>query len=211
MPIVIHDNNVSIEIFDDDSFDPSVEGSVYDRIIQAEKDKPFTPNAQHALKVYQDGSLMTSAIILASGGATGIGKDAALIDQGNLVVRCCNKLFSLSLPHLEINWMAEPDIATCFSVHLYKDSYITHGELTVSRIDRQGKVLWSFGGADIFVCLYEGNPFEMFDEYIDLTDFNGTRYRIDYEGNLMDTRQPENADSVKYISLKSKKPWWKFW
>jgi hypothetical protein len=60
----------------------------------------------------------------------------------------------------------------------------THGELSISKIDRTGKKLWSFDAEDIFVCLDESKPFEMFEDHIALTDFNGKKYRIDYNGQL---------------------------
>jgi hypothetical protein len=129
-----------------------------------------------------------------------------------LIITCCNKLFSLSLPDLSINWAIKPDWATCFSIYFYLDTYIIHGELEVSRINREGEILWSFGGMDIFVCLYEGIPFAMHDNFIDLTDFNGFRYRIDYDGNLIE--HPEPIDTMKnsnFIPIPPKKAWWKFW
>jgi hypothetical protein len=186
MAVFLHYKDVTVEVFDDPSFTRSAERPTsYDKIIQMEKDKQYSPGSQHAIKVIHDDEIMKTAIILASSGGTGVHKDTALIDEGNLIIRCSNHLFSLTLPDLDINWVTEPDWATCFSVHKYQDTYITHGETSIARIDRTGKILWSYDGADIFVCLYEGNPFEMHDDFIALTDFNGGKYRIDYNGQTI--------------------------
>ena len=91
----------------------------------------------------------------------------------------------MTLPELRKNWENEADGATCFSIHKYHDTYITHGELSIKRIANNGKILWGFSGADIFVTLYEGTAFEMHDDYIALTDFNGSKYKIDYDGNSL--------------------------
>lgn len=213
MAVSLHHNELTIEVFDDTAFTQSADSPThYDKVIQVEKDKPYSPNSKHAIEVYKDNKAIKTAIILASGGGTGVYEDTALIDQGNLIIRCCNKLFSLSLPDLNINWVTEPDWATCFSVYKYQDTYITHGEMCIARVDREGKIIWSYGGADIFVCLYEGNPFEMHNEFIELTDFNGSKYRIDYDGKTIDYEPSDyHKQEAVTVYLKPEKPWWKFW
>lgn len=213
MAILLPENGLIIEVFDDTTFKLSGDSPMsYQKVIQAEEDKPYAPAAMHAIKVYENGIVKNTAIILASGGATGVNEGAALLDRGNLIIRCCNKLFSLSLPDLDVNWMATPDWATCFSVHLYEDSYITHGETTIARIDRNGKELWNYGGADIFVCLSQGDPFEMQDDCIKLTDFKGGKYTIGYNGETI-SYQPSEYKEAKYLIVyeNHRKPWWKFW
>ena len=188
MTLTLQHRDLIIELFDDSAFLQDGDSPTsYDKVIQVEKDKPYSPNSQHAIKIYRNGNLINSGIILASGGGTGVHTDTALLDDGNLIIRCCNKVFSLTLPDLTINWVTEADWMTCFALHKYQDTYISHGEMSISRIDRTGKVLWSYCGADIFVCLYEGTPFEMHKDFIDLTDFNGKRYKIDYDGKTINS------------------------
>jgi len=213
MPVTLQHNDLTIELFDDSAFNQTPDSPTsYDKVIQVEKDKPYSPNSQHAIKIYKDNNLVATAIILASGGGTGVHSDTALIDDDNLVIRCCNKVFSLTLPNLETNWVTEADWATCFSIHKYQDTFISHGETSITRIDKTGKILWSYGGADIFVCLYEGNAFEMHDTYIALTDFNGSTYKIDYDGNSIDYHESDYCKQEPIEELmKPKKQWWKFW
>jgi hypothetical protein len=210
MTLTSQHNDLTIEVFDDAAFTIGLDSPTsYDKIIQADEDKPYSATSQHAIIIYKDNSPIMTAIILASGGGTGVHSDTALIDEGNLIIRCCNKVFSLTLPNLEINWVTQADWATCFSINKYKDTYISHGETTITRIDRTGKILWSYGGGDIFVCLYEGNPFEMHDTYISLTDFNGSTYKIDYDGNAIDRQESEYHKQTPVVYYL--KPWWKFW
>lgn len=213
MAITLLHKDWTIEIFDDAAFEQMPASTTnYIKVLQADKDKQYSPTSQHAIKIYQDNNLISSTIILATGGGTGVYSDSALIDNDNLIIRCCNKLFSLTLPHLNINWLTEPDWATCFSIHKYQDSYISYGETSIARIDRTGKILWSFGGADIFICMYEGNPFEMHDTYIALTDFSGTKYKIDYDGKMFDYKESGyHQQEPITLLMKPKKPWWKFW
>jgi hypothetical protein len=108
--------------------------------------------------------------------------------------------------------MTEADWATCFSVHKYQDTFITHGETSIARIDRNGNKLWCYGGADIFVRLEEGNPFKLHENYIELMDFNGSAYKIDYNGKTINYNESNyHKQEPVTVYLKSQKPWWKFW
>jgi hypothetical protein len=213
MTVTLQHNDLTIELSDDSAFNQTTDSPTsYDKVIQADKDVQYSPTSQHAIKIFKHNNFISSGIILATGGGTGVHSDTALIDDNNLIIRCCNKLFSLSLPNLETNWVTEPDWATCFSIHKYQDTYISHGETSIARIDKSGKILWSYGGADIFVCLYEGNPFEMHDTYIALTDFNGSRYKIDYDGNSLDYQKSDyHKQEPICVLMKPQKQWWKFW
>jgi hypothetical protein len=186
MTITLQYKEYRIEMFDDPSFDQTSNNQAsYDKVYQPVKEKGYKPVSQHAIIVYHDNIKIESAILLAVAGATSVTSDSVFIDGDYLVTRCCNTVFSLTLPDLTLNWMTEADWATCFSIHKYQDSYITHGETSIARIDRNGNILWSYGGADIFVCLKEGNPFEMHNNYIELTDFNGSKYKIGYNGETI--------------------------
>ncbi|MBO9202791.1 MULTISPECIES: hypothetical protein [Niastella] len=186
MKTALQYKHLTIEVFDDSSFTQTSDSPTsYDKIYQSEKGKEFVPVSQHAIIVYSDHVKTTSAILLATAGATSVTPDSVLLDNDNLIARCCNTVFCLALPDLNLNWMIEADWATCFSIHNYQDSYITHGETSIARIDRKGDLLWSYSGADIFVCLEEGTSFEMHDNYIELTDFNGRKYKIDFNGETI--------------------------
>ncbi|WEK34524.1 MAG: hypothetical protein P0Y53_18715 [Candidatus Pseudobacter hemicellulosilyticus] len=186
MKITLQYKEFTIKVFDDPSFtEESDSPTSYDYIYQPEKDKIYRPVSQHAIIVYQDNVKYASSILLASAGATTILSDSALIDDDNLITRCCNTIFCLTLPQLNLNWMKEADWATCFSIHRYQNSYIIHGETSITRIDKSGNLLWSYSGADIFVCLYEGDPFKMYDNYIALTDWNGGKYEVGYDGETI--------------------------
>lgn len=183
MKITLKYNDLIIEVFDDPVASESL--SAYDNIYQTSKDKPYSPSSQHAILVYKGNVIISSAILFGTAGATTVTSDSFFIDLDNLIIRCSNNLFSLALPDLSLNWITEVDWVTCFSIQKYVDTFISHGEVSISRIDRNGNVLWCYGGADIFVCLYEGDPFVMHKSYIALTDFNGGKYSISYNGETL--------------------------
>ena len=178
----------------------------YEKIYQADKDKEYNPVSQHAIVVYRDNIRVTSAILLAAGGATTVTRDGVIIDENNLITRCCNKVFSLTLFDLRLNWVLEIDWVTCFSIRMYGDTYITHGEMSIARIDKTGKILWSYEGADIFVSRNEGTSFEMYENYIAMTDFNGGNYKIDYDGNTLNYEESDyHKQKPVTVLMKSQK------
>ena len=111
---------------------------------------------------------------------------SALLDGDRLLIACGNEVFCILLPTLELLWHTQVDMATCFEIVPYQDDYITHGEVEIVRLNKQGKILWQFSGKDIFVSPIERTPsFTLTSKGIDLIDFNYEEYHIDYDGKLI--------------------------
>ena len=108
------------------------------------------------------------------------------MDDDRLLVASGNIVFCVLLPSLELLWHTQVDMATCFEIAPYQDDYITHGEVEISRLNRQGQILWQFSGKDIFVAPIERTPsFTLTPKGIELVDFNYESYFIDYDGKLL--------------------------
>jgi hypothetical protein len=158
----------------------------YDIVHCDPEDDMYAPTSIYGIKIYKDG-LYKTAIVMANGGSTGIGVDMAIVDGQSLVLTCCNKVFNLQLPNLQLNWLIIADMATCFSIYQYEDNYIVHGEVEITRLDRFGKIIWQVGVRDIFVNIdHTGSTFQMHDEYIELMDWQGFRYKLFYNGTIVD-------------------------
>ena len=110
------------------------------------------PTSKHGVKIAQDNKIINSCIVIGSGGATGVHQNSSLIDNDKLLLCCCDTIFCLTLPDLHLKWKTKADTATCFQIFQLRDDYIVHGELQVTRLDRDGNKKWTFGGADIFVA-----------------------------------------------------------
>lgn len=222
MPLKIEYKELVITLADiQDLPDPEKGPSGFDQALIHEKDQPYTPVSQIAITVYKNNQKISSVLLSAAGGATRVSTDSVLIDENQLITRCCNKMFCLQLPDLQLKWITESDGATCFSIRQYKDSYISHGEMSIARISRAGEILWSFGGRDIFVSLDGYSCFEMQEDQINLRDYNGNYYTINYNGNSIDFKELPNAPATeadvqqfrdKYgLKTPRAKAWWKFW
>lgn len=143
------------------------------------------PTSKHGIKIFQDDQILESCIVIGSGGATGIHKKSTIIDDDNLLVCCCDTVFCLTLPSLDLKWKTQADQATCFQIFKQQDDYIIHGEIQVTKLDKDGNKKWEFGGADIFVCIDNEEEFKLESDGILLTDFAKTKYKIDFDGKLL--------------------------
>jgi hypothetical protein len=138
-------------------------------------DASFRPSSQHSIAVRNGDDVLRSCILLTDGGATGIHEYSALIHDRSCIIAVGPFMCSLQLPSLELSWKTEVDSATCFGVYYSAkhNCFISHGELEISRVEPDGKVLWQTGGADIFT-----NGFELHDNHVEAVDWNDKRYRM---------------------------------
>lgn len=177
-------SDVNILVFNDQGF---ISGSVdnaenYQACYESPDLGRYEPSSKHGIRIFRNGIELMSCILLGSGGATGIFGDSAIANEDRLLVCCGNRLFCLSIPELQLMWQCEADPVTCFSVFSLENDFVVHGEMQISRIGRNGNLIWQFSGADIFVSL-EHNNFQLFSDHIWAQDFSGNQYDIDFKGH----------------------------
>ncbi|WP_448702926.1 hypothetical protein ACFGVR_11275 [Mucilaginibacter sp. AW1-3] len=136
----------------------------------------------HGVKIYKNEQLINSIIVAAVGGSTAVHETGMLIDNNNLLLCCANYVFCLALPALSLIWKVQADIATCFEIFAIPDGYIIHGELEITRLDKNGNIVWQTGGNDIFVSPDGKNGFTVSEDQIIATDWNNKIYRMDWNG-----------------------------
>ena len=143
------------------------------------------PTSKHGIKLFRDSEIIDSCIIIGSGGATGVHQNSSLLDNDKLIICCCNTIFCITLPDLELKWKTQADQATCFQLFKLQNDYLVHGEMQITRLDKDGEIKWQFGGADIFVSIEGKEEFQLTEDYIMLTDFSKTEYKLDFDGKLI--------------------------
>ncbi len=126
--------------------------------------------SKHGIRINRNGEELASAIICEIGGATTIHDKSA------------DKVYSLSIPALEIKWKRRLDPTTCFAIYPFKGDFVIHGELQVTRIDIDGHEKWNFGARDIFVTLDGKDSFKLLNDKIKLRDWEGYEYILNEHG-----------------------------
>jgi hypothetical protein len=147
--------------------------------------KDIEPTSVQSIRLYENEELLRQIFLGARGGGTGVWKDTALVNGDQLVSCCSDSVFCLSIPELELLWECQADPATCFAIHLYQQDYIVHGELEITRLDSKGNIVWQYGGVDIFVTLTGDSSIILNENHIAATDFEYSKYKIDYEGHTI--------------------------
>ena len=176
-------DNYRIEIYKEYTFTEGSADNVnqYD-FVYFDKSEYYFPSV-FGIKIFQDEILIKSAVIGSIGGGTDIHDTSTIIETDRLLICCSNTIFCLSIPELTLLWRTQADQATCFEIYKYQDSYIIHGELEISRLDKNGKILWQRSGSDIFTTLSGKDNFLLTDNYILATDWENNKYKFDFNGN----------------------------
>ena len=142
----------------------------------------YYPTSKHGIRIFENDEEIRSAIVCETGGATGIHEESALINGNDLYLCCCDNVYCLSIPNLDLKWNKRLDPATCFGIYSFKGDFIIHGELQISRIDLDGNQKWTFGARDIFVTEDGSDSFKIKEDKIHLKDWMGYNYIIDENG-----------------------------
>jgi len=148
-------------------------------------DTQSRPTSMITIEVYDGDTILKKVLIGASGGSTHISETSFVYENDRLLVCCCDTLCCLSIPELTLHWKTQADTATCFQVFRHQSDYLLHGEMKISRIDRNGQIVWSQGGADIFLTIDGVDDFKITDEGIFATDFEYRKYHLDFDGNFL--------------------------
>jgi len=109
---------------------------------------------------------------------SGVHEHSALTVGESILLAVGGQVVCFSPQPFQVHWQLEVDDATCFGLHFAADhdALISHGELSISRFSRDGRLLWQAYGADIF-----SEGITLTPDAIEAVDFNGMRYRFNYE------------------------------
>ncbi|MET0944335.1 MAG: hypothetical protein ABWY22_02900, partial [Flavobacterium sp.] len=197
--------NFEIELFDDINciLNSTDESNQYQRVHSVDneiKDKSQSTN-KYAIIIKESETVISNAIIYESG-VSGIYNDSFILEDDKIWILIYNKVYCLEIPSLELAWQKELDFHANFSIHKLKNDFIIHGESQIFRISKEGDVIWSFGGKDIWFNV-EGLPeVTIENNTIRLFDFESNEYVLDFDGNQIE-------DNPRVVSGEIKKKWWK--
>ena len=177
---------LKIEVFNDPIFSvDSADNALNYRHLFYSDDSGYSNDNIHGVRILDNEKIINSCAVISSGGGTGIFSNSTLfIDNGDLLICCGNTVFCLTVPMLSLRWKTIVDIATCFQIFKMDNGndYIIHGECQITRLSSDGDIKWQFSGMDIFLNPDGQNEFEIRENYIELTDFDGVKYKLDFNG-----------------------------
>lgn len=153
--------------------------------IYSRNDSTYHITSSHGIKFYHEDQVIYSCIITGTAGATSVNENSYIIDEDQLVICCSDTIFCLSLPDLNLMWRMQADPITCFQIFKQNDDYLVHGETQVTKLNKNGKIIWRFEGDDIFVSL-DDESLRIENDSILLMDFSNRKYKIDFNGKIIE-------------------------
>jgi hypothetical protein len=95
--------------------------------------------------------------------------------------------FAFDLIEQNIKWQIHSENGEYFEFYNLEQDFLIRGELEIERINKNGERLWNYGGRDIWVNIEEGNEVKINEKEIELKDFEGSKYYIDFNGKTLRT------------------------
>ena len=179
--------DLTISIFSDPTYSAGSADNVnsYRRHYDGPGASEYRNCVQYGVRVTRSEMEINSCMLRYFGGGTIPDAHSVLLDGNQLVICMGNYLLCLLLPELELAWQTQVDEACCFQVFQMERDYLTHGELSVRRVNSKGNMIWEFTGADIFVKPDGSACVSVDDKSIHLKDWQDNTYELSFDGNII--------------------------
>ena len=198
--------NFEIEVSDDPDYNLNSANNQrqYKKVYSEENRKQniVYPESKHTIIIKESGIEISSSIICEVGWTVKINHNTFIIEDDKIWIISCAQVYCLEIPTLELIWKRDFDSFTLFSLYKLENDFIIHGEVEIFRITREGEIIWSFGGRDIWVNTKGKTEFSIENNIIKLYDFESNEYIIDFDGNQLE-------DNPVIIQKEINKKWWK--
>jgi len=181
MTMVLETGSYAVGLINDTQYDPTISDnkSTYKKSYSNNHDERYRYSSRHGVYIFAGSEMENLASVCSSGGSTTIHPTCAVIDANQIILCCGDSVFNLTIPELDLSWTTKADPATCFEIFKHDDGYIVHGELEISRLNKDGSLIWQFSGSDIFGTHTGENDFILEGDTIHAIDWNGLKFNLD--------------------------------
>lgn len=200
--IKIDYKNFEIQLFDDlnDDLDLIIKSKSNEIDFGSKKEKPRYIS-RHYIVIKELAVEISSVTIFETNSASGIYEDTFAVTDDKLLVISGNEIYCLEIPSLKLIWHKEFDQAVNFALYKLEKDFIIYGEIGIFKITKEGEIVWSFYGRDIWVNLEGKNPISIESDKIRLFDFESNEYILDFDGKELEF-------IPRIIKTEIKKKWW---
>ncbi len=141
-----------------------------------------------SVKVEKKDRMFTIVLI---GSFFAIDDQCAVLEGSTLTVLMDDEIFVLDLESISLVRHTVIGRESYFAIYPVENGYIIHGEETILRLNKDFDQVWRFGGSDIFATPdVRKVPFAITDDKIFLEDWNGYKFTLDFDGNLLGKTRP---------------------
>lgn len=108
-----------------------------------------------------------------------------ILNGNQLYIIKFNTIYKIDVITKQVKFVDIDDLAGALGLHKVKDGLIVHGELKIVKLDFELNEIWHFSGADIFASLLGKPTIQIYDDRIELLDFENNHYVISHNGKLI--------------------------
>jgi hypothetical protein len=134
------------------------------------------------IRIFEKGIEINRATIVNGFGATSLHERSQVFYENQILICCGDSVFCLDIPALILKWKTKVDEITAFQIFKLDGGYVVHGELEITKINKEGDILWQNSGRDIFITPEGKNDFEIKDSYIQAKDWDHQIYKWNFDG-----------------------------
>lgn len=117
----------------------------------------------------------------------------AVLDGSILTVLMDNEIFVLDIESISLIRHTSIGDEPYFAIYPIENGFIIHGELTILRLNKDFDQVWQFSGSDIFATPdVDKETFAISNDKIFLEDWNGYKFILDLDGNLLQETKPKS-------------------
>ena len=171
----------TIEMYIEKMYNPKSADNVtkYDHYYATDDVERFQLS-QHGVRIINSGDeIIIQVCVAASGGGTTIHDTSFVIADDTLSLCCADTVFSLTLPELILRWKTKADDVTAFEIFRHSDGFIVHGEMEITRLDENGRIVWQFSGPDIFTTPTGRDYFRIDGNRIYAANWDNVTFELD--------------------------------
>ena len=181
-------NDYVIEIIDEICYSLNSTDNTYnyDKVFVVGNETDYSTKYGIRIKNSANEIIKNCLLVCNTGAGTSVCKETCVIDEKTIFICISNVVVSLSLIELELNWFKEVDFATAFGIYKMNEDFIIHGELSITRLNKSGEIIWQQSGSDIFVlpCDFPIDNFYIKDNMIFVQSWDESKYCISYNGEI---------------------------
>lgn len=106
--------------------------------------KNIFPVSRHGILVFKDQMLYNSGMVIGFAGNTFATENSFVQYEDFLLLCCCNMVFCLELPNLELVWKEELDDEACYKIQKLENDFLVLGKHQITCLNKTGRIKWQY-------------------------------------------------------------------
>jgi hypothetical protein len=176
---------IELKLASDTNLNSSLLNQNYD-FVYHDENYPIFKGTQFEIKLLDNGNIIKNILINSLGKNTMFHNNTIWLDHDKILICCGNKVFHFQIPEMKLIWSLTLDPVACYEFYKIPDGFIAHGEITISKFNLEGQLLWQTEFLDIIGDNEDKKHFMCSSDNIEIIDFSDNHYIINFDGEMIE-------------------------